>query len=175
MSNEKIRIFVGVPGIGKTYLCNTDNRFIDFDKIKAMYKYDMFDKDDRYIEEMKGKSKTHKRSEKEVVEYISEKIDYYYYKTDKYLLFAPNPEIVQLIYKKGLPYCLVYHSKSCVQEIRQRMRNRGNNESFINSMLDPIDDFYKASCEDKRPSFKIELKEGEYLSQSLYKYLDLNN
>ena len=72
-----------------------------------------------------------------------------------------------MIYQNKIPYCLVYHSKKCVKEIEQRMRNRGNQENFIRSMLDPIDAFYEASVTDKRPAFKIELFEGEYLSDKL--------
>ena len=92
--------------------------------------------------------------------------------TDKILLFAPNPEIVKMIYENKIPYCLVYHSKEVVQEIEERMRKRGNQENFIRSMIDPIDEFYEASVTDLRPTFKIELFHGEYLSDKL---LDIFN
>ena len=83
------------------------------------------------------------------------------------MLFAPNPEIVNMIYENKIPYCLVYHSKDCIDEIEQRMIDRGNQPNFIRSMLDPIDEFYEASVTDTRPAFKIELFKGEFLTDKL--------
>ena len=101
------------------------------------------------------------------IEYIGKLIDKYYYNTEKILLFAPNAEIVEMIYQKHIPYCLVFHSKDCVEEIRNRMQKRGNQKNFIDSMLDPIDRFYEVSITDTRPAFKIELHQGEYLSDKI--------
>ena len=89
--------------------------------------------------------------------------------TDKILLFAPNPLMVEMIYNAGIPYCLVYHSKRCQEEYKERMRKRGNQENFIESMLgdEILEYFYNNSVNDERPAFKIELFEGEYLSDKL--------
>ena len=87
--------------------------------------------------------------------------------TDKILLFAPNPKMVEMIVRNKIPYCLVFHSKSCIFEIEERMKKRGNKPNFIRSMIDPIDAFYEASVTDSRPAFKIELFEGEFLSDKL--------
>ena len=166
MKLEDIRVFVCVPGVGKTYLSKSDDRFVDLDNEKAMYKYGYKDVSDREFESFKG-NRDKANAKKDTEEYMLKRFNYYLNETDKILLFAPNPKMVEMIYNSGTPYCLVYHSKSCVEEIRERMRNRGNTESFINSMLDPIDEFYLASTTDTRPAFNIELFEGEFLSDKL--------
>ena len=165
MELKDIRVFVCVPGVGKTWLEENDNRFVDMDKLKAKYKYGFENIDDKQIEWLKGNRG--KPVNNDEVEYMEKQTKKLLATTDKILLFAPNPKIVDMIYKNNIPYCLVYHSKDCVKEIEQRMRNRGNQENFIRSMLDPIDTFYKQSVTDTRPTFKIELFGGEYLSDKL--------
>lgn len=165
MELKDIRIFVCVPAVGKSYLCDIDDRFVDFDDMKARYKYGFEDRSREEMERLKGNRG--KALREDSTEYIKNQIMKYLKETDKILLFAPNPQIVDMIYANNIPYCLVYHSKSCIKEIEERMRNRGNQENFIRSMIDPIDTFYEASVTDTRPAFKIELFEGEYLSDKL--------
>lgn len=165
MELKDIRVFVCVPGVGKSFLTKLNDRFVDLDNMRARYKYALEDKSEREIEWLKGNRGESVRKDSD--QYMEKQLLNLYQNTDKILLFAPNPIMVEMIYRNNIPYCLVYHSKECVNEIRQRMRNRGNQENFISSMLDPIDDFYKASVEDERPTFKIELFQGEYLSDKL--------
>lgn len=165
MELKDIRVFVCVPAVGKSYLCEKDDRFVDFDDMKARYKYGYETLSKAEMEKLKGNRGKVLRDDS--TEFIKSQIMKYLNETDKILLFAPNPQIVEMIYENKIPYCLVYHSKSCVKEIEERMRIRGNQENFIRSMLDPIDAFYEASVNDKRPAFKIELFEGEYLSDKL--------
>ncbi len=173
MELKDIRVFVCVPAVGKTYLTKIDDRFVDLDELKARYKYDF--KDDMTEAEMEWlKGNRGKAIREDSTEYIQKTLLDYLNNTDKILLFAPNPLIVDMIYKNKISYCLVYHSKSCIKEIEQRMRNRGNQENFIRSMIDPIDAFYEASVTDTRPAFKIELFEGEYLSDKLLKIFEKN-
>lgn len=159
---EDIRVFVCVPAVGKTYLCKTNDRFVDLDELKARYKYANENLSEKEIEWFKGNRGEAKR--KDSTEYIKSKTLELLNTTDKILLFAPNPAIVNMIYENNIPYCLVFHSKDCIQEIEQRMRNRGNQENFIRAMIDPIDEFYENSIKDTRPCLKIELHSGEYLS-----------
>lgn len=170
---KDIRVFVCVPGVGKSYLTKIDDRFVDLDDIKARYKYALENATVQQMENLKGNRGCAVRGDS--TEYIKNLTMQLLNETDKILLFAPNPLIVDMIYSQKIPYCLVYHSKDCVEEIRQRMRNRGNQENFINSMLDPIDEFYKQSTTDKRPAFKIELQKGEYLSQKILPLFEKNN
>ena len=165
MKLENIRVFVCVPGVGKTYLSKTNDRFIDLDDMKARYKYAYKNVSDFEFEQLKGNRGEVIREDSK--DYVEKQLKHYLENTNKILLFAPNPQIVDMIYKNNIPYCLVFHSKDCLEEIRERMRTRGNKENFINSMLDKIDMFYKASQEDTRPALKIELFQGEYLSDKL--------
>lgn len=159
---EDIRVFVCVPAVGKSYLCRTNNHFVDLDELKARYKYANERLSEKEIERLKGNRGEAKR--KDSVEYIKTKTLELLNTTDKILLFAPNPAIVNMICENNIPYCLVFHSKDCIQEIEQRMRGRGNQENFIRSMIDPIDEFYENNINDPRPCLKIELHSGEYLS-----------
>ena len=165
MELKDIRVFVCVPGVGKSYLAEMDDRFVDMDDLKARYKYAMENVSTKEMEWKKGNRGEPVRHKS--TEYIQDLTRKYLKETDKILLYAPNPLIVDMIYKENIPYCLVYHSKDCVEEIRERMRARGNQENFINSMLDPIDSFYEASVTDTRPAFKIELFKGEFLSDKI--------
>ena len=165
MELKDIRVFVCVPAVGKSYLCEIDDRFIDFDDLKARYKYGYESLSNAEMEHLKGNRG--KALREDSTEFIQKELFRILNETDKILLFAPNPAIVDMIYKNNVPYCLVYHSKDCIKEIEERMRKRGNQENFIRSMLDPIDSFYEASVTDTRPTFKIELFEGEYLSDKL--------
>ncbi len=173
MDISKIRVFVCVPAVGKTYLTNMDSRFVDMDNVKCSYKYGLENATDQEKEFLKGnrgkklRNDTDEFMRKTTIDYINN--------TNKILLFAPNPAMVQMICDLNIPYCLVYHSKDCVEEIRERMRARGNQENFINEMLDPIDEFYKQSCEDVRPAFKIELFKGEYLADKILPIFNKEN
>ena len=170
MELKDIRVFVCVPAVGKTYLTELDDRFVDMDELKARYKYAQENLSKREIEFLKGNRGNPVRTDsKEFIEKTTLKL---LAETDKILLFAPNPQIVDMIYSNGIPYCLVYHSKDCVEEIAERMRKRGNQENFIRSMTEPIDEFYKASTEDTRPAFKIELHKGEFLSDKILPILN---
>lgn len=165
MELKDIRVFVCVPGVGKSYLAKIDDRFVDLDDMKARFKYALEDASEEEMEYLKGNRGSAVREGS--TEYMRTLTHKFLNETDKILLFAPNPLMVEMLYNAGIPYCLVYHSKSCVEEYRQRMKNRGNQENYIASMLDPIDEFYNQSVTDERPTFKIELFEGEYLSDKL--------
>ena len=171
MELKDIRVFVCVPGVGKTYLSELSNKFVDMDELKARYKYAQENATKREIEFLKGNRGKAVRFDSK--EYIEKMTLHYLSNTDKILLFAPNPQIVDMIYSHNIPYCLVFHSKDCIDEIAERMRARGNQENFIKSMLDPIDMFYENSINDTRPLYKIELHKGEYLSDKILPLLNI--
>lgn len=162
MEFKNIRVFVGVPAIGKSFLTKQNNRFVDMDTLKAKYKYALEECSEKEIEWLKGNHGKTKRNN--FLEYIENQTKYLLNNTDKILLFAPNPQIVDMIYKNNIAYCLVFHAKNCIDEIAARMRKRGNQENFIKDMTEPINEFYSASISDCRPAFKIELRKGEFLS-----------
>lgn len=162
MKLEECRVFVCVPAVGKSYLAENDDRFVDMDMMKARYKYAQENFSAKEIEFAKGNRGKAVRGNS--IEYIKNQTAKLLKETDKILLFAPNPDVVAKLCEMGVEYCLVFHSKDCLDEIEQRMRDRGNQENFIRAMIDPIDEFYAASISDTRPALKIELHRGEYLS-----------
>ena len=174
MKIEDIRVFVCVPAVGKTTLEEIDDRFVDFDRLRGEYKYGINSKNKVEFESNKGNRE--EPIHKDTNEYIEKLLLDYLEKTDKILLLAPNSEMVDIIVKHNIPYCLVYHSsdRETVEEIRQRMKNRGNKENFIESMTSPenMEKFYMKSVTDTRPTFKIELFKGEYLSDKLLPLID---
>lgn len=169
MELKDIRVFVCVPGVGKTYLQKMDNKFVDMDAKRALYKYG--ETDESGLEKSKGNRGA--TVNKDYNEYMLREFRRYLKETDKILLFAPNPQMVQMIIDENVPYCLVYHSLDCVEEYKERMRNRGNEENFIESMLgdEIIKTFYEENTTDTRPLFKIELKPKQYLSDVIYDIL----
>lgn len=162
MKFEDIRVFVCVPAVGKTYLLKHNPNFVDMDEMKARYKYGQENCSGKDIEWLKGNRGEAKRGGS--TEFIKQQTKYFLENTDKILLFAPNPQIVDMIFQNNIPYCLVFHTKDCLPEIEARMKKRGNQENFIRAMIDPINEFYAANIEDTRPAYKIELRGGEYLS-----------
>ncbi len=169
---KDIRVFVCVPGVRKTTLCERNNRFVDMDSIKARYKYELENSSKEVMEALKGHYG--KAVRKDTYTHMEELTFELLEKTDKIMLFAPNPQMVNMLFEKNVPYCLVYHSLDCIEEYKERMRNRGNKEDYIETMLGDgvLYDFYKNSVNDARPSFKIELQPNEYLSDKL---LDIFN
>ena len=162
MELNECRVFVCVPAVGKSHLASQNDNFIDMDEMKARYKYAQETNSEKEIEWLKGNRGKAVRTD--TLQYIENKTKEYLASTDKILLFAPNKEIVEMICRNNIPYCLVFHDKDCIKEIEERMRKRGNQENFIRAMIDPIDEFYQASISDTRPSLKIELHAGEYLA-----------
>lgn len=162
MKFENIRVFVCVPGLGKSFLCKKDDRFVDMDEMRAKYKYASEDASEFEIEWAKGNRGEAKR--RHSTEFIEQKTKELLENTDKILLFAPTPKIVEMIFKNQIPYCLVYHSRDCLSEVEERMRKRGNQENFIRSMIDSFEIFHKENEEDERPEFKIELGKNEFVS-----------
>ncbi len=167
-----IRIFVSTPATGKSYLEKNYDCFVDMDALKAKYKYGLLS--DEEIELSKGNHDILK-TKGGSVEYISNQIDELLTRTNKILLFAPNPQIVEVINNKKLPYCLVYTSMDTVEEIRSRMRERGNQENFIKAMTDPFPDFYANHTADSRPAVKVILDKGEHLADLILPVINGQN
>lgn len=165
-----IRVFVCVPGVGKTHLAMHDDRFVDLDREKSMFKYG-FDPKTESAEFEKIKCNPPEKKRSGSAEYIKKRI-IEELERGKIVLLAPQPEFQEFLVTRNIPYCFVYYTADCKEEIRQRMIARGNTESFIKAMIDPFDEFFRANEEDKKPTFKIVMKRGEYLSDRLYKVLE---
>lgn len=174
MKAEDIRLFICVPAVGKSYLEEIDERFVDMDRLRSLYKHgypENISNDE--IEKIKSNGWKSVASEDEVVEYIRKKM-HEKLADGKYLLFAPHPNIVEMINQEGIPYCLVFSSLDSIEILTNRMRARGNNEKFVEEMAKVAYEKYDEHKNDPRSAFKIELKKDEYLSDVIYDFLGIN-
>lgn len=156
-------VIVCGPAVGKTYLAKHDNRFIDLDAKKAKYKYGLTDLDSVENERNKlnrGPVVNH-GSSKYIIGLIDTELE-----KGKYLLLSYHEEILNYIISNNIPFCLVYPSKELQNEYAKRMKDRGNNEIFVEEMTrdDKWNYFYDKNPNDKTPTYKIKLKKGQYLS-----------
>lgn len=163
--NKKINcnIIVCGPAIGKTYLAEQDSRFVDVDGMKADYKYNLYDLPIEEKEKGKlnrGETVKHD-STKYAIELLKKTIN-----ENRIALLSYHEKIIEFILENKYDYCLVYADKNLKNEYAQRMKKRGNNDLFIEQMTnqESWDDFYNKNINDKNPTYKIELKEGQYLS-----------
>lgn len=163
MDKINCNIIVCGPAIGKTYLAGHDNRFVDIDGMKADYKYDLYNLSQE--EKEKGKLNRGATIREDSSEYAIDLLE----KTiaeNKIVLLSYNKKVIKYIIEKGYKYCLVYANKELREEYAERMKKRGNSPCFIDEMtsLENWENFYKTNISDSTPKYKVELKEGQYLS-----------
>lgn len=163
MNKIKCNLIVCGPAVGKTYLAERDNRFIDLDEMKAVYKYGL-ENVSRYDRE-NGKYNRGKVVNNDSYEYIIKVIDEIIL-DNKIGLLSFNDKILKYIYDKKIPYCLVYASKDSRLEYVDRMKKRGNKIDFIEAMASSNmwEKFYYKNVSDNNATYKIELEKGMYLS-----------
>lgn len=169
MINKKdIRVFVCTPATGKTYLAQTNDKFVDLDQEVASIKHDLKGLSQKQVERLKG---NHKIKNTFTFDDLKNIINNYLLHTDKKILLSPNPKNVEAITSLNLPYCLVFSELTCIEEYKDRMLARGNNSDFVNAMLDSYQQFYQENMADQKPSYKIILKQRQYLSDVIDEYL----
>jgi len=159
---KKYSVVVGGPAVGKSFLAKHDNRFIDLDEIKAKYKYGILDDNKDFEKNKSNRGKVvHNDSLEYVLDILNKTIQ-----TEKIVLISFNKQILEYVINNKINYCLVYPNLNSREEYVERMKNRGNNDIFINAMTNEKDwtSFYIKNSQDNLPNFKIELKEGQYLS-----------
>jgi hypothetical protein len=163
MKKIKCNIIICGPAVGKTYLAEQDSRFVDIDGMKADYKYNLYNVS---IEEKeKGKSNRGEvvnfDSSKYAIELLKKTI-----RENRVALLSYNQQIIDFILENKYEYCLVFADKDLQNEYAERMRKRGNNILFIDKMTNQKnwDEFYDQNINDKKPTYKIILKAGQYLS-----------
>lgn len=163
MKKIKCNIIVCGPAIGKTYLANKDNRFVDVDAMKADYKYNLYNLS---IEEKeRGKLNrgevVKKDSSKYAIELLKKVIS-----ENRIALLSYNKKVIDFIIENKYEYCLVFVDKELRNEYVGRMKKRGNNLKFIEKTTNEEEwnQLYEKSINDKNATYKIKLKSGEYLS-----------
>lgn len=163
MKKYNCNVIVSGPATGKTYLAKIDSRFIDIDGMKADYKYGLYN----HTSEEKEKGKLNRGeivnhdSSKYAIELLNKTI-----KDNNIALLSYNSKVLEYIVENKIKYCLVYADKDLASEYAERMRNRGNNDYFIEEMTNEQywEQFYNNNLNDKNPTYKIQLKQGQYLS-----------
>ena len=163
MKKYSCNVILCGPAIGKTYLSKIDNRFIDIDGLKAAYKYNLHNQTDKEKEQGKlnrGKVINNDSSEY-AINLLKETI-----KNNKIALITYHQKILNYIHENNIPYCLVYADINDLEEYASRMKNRGNSKDFIKEMTNKNSwkKFYYQNESDPKPTYKIKLKPGQYLS-----------
>lgn len=163
MTKYKCNVILCGPAIGKTYLSKIDNRFIDIDGLKADYKYNLHNLSDEVKEKGKlNRGKViNKDSSKYAINLLKETI-----KNNKIALITYHKKILNYIIENNIPYCLVYADINELEEYANRMKKRGNSKEFIKEMTNKKswEEFYYQNESDTKPTYKIKLKHGQYLS-----------
>ena len=154
-------VIVCGPAVGKTYLSKIDSRFIDLDQIKAKYKYNITNEEDFEKNKLNRGKVINIDSYEYSLNILKKEI-----KGEKIVLISFNKEILEYVINNKLKYCLVYPGINSRNEYINRMKKRGNSEKFIESMTNKNiwNYYYHQNKNDTKPYFKIELNEGQYLS-----------
>ena len=155
------------PAVGKTYLSKTDSRFIDLDGMKAKYKYGIIDEIDFEKNKLNRGKVIHQDSLEYALNILKKEIQ-----NDKIVLLSFNKELLAYLWDNNIDYFLVYPNINSREEYINRMKKRGNNEKFIEAMTNVKDwnFFYSRNKNDTKPTYKIELNEGQYLSDIKNKF-----
>ena len=163
MEKYDCKVILCGPAIGKTYLASIDSRFVDIDGMRAKYKYNL--EGLSYEEIEKGKYNRGEVINHDSLEYsinlLKNTIE-----NGKIALISYNEEVLNYILQNNINYCLVYADISLREEYKNRMEKRGNSEKFVNDMTEENiwQEFYESDEKDTRPTYKLKLKKGEYLS-----------
>ncbi|KAL6620871.1 hypothetical protein U3516DRAFT_290553 [Neocallimastix sp. 'constans'] len=149
------------PAVGKTFLSKNDKRFIDLDEMKAKYKYNITDDKDFEKNKLNRGKIIHENSLEYSLNILKKEI-----MTEKILLLSYNKQLINYIINNNIEYCLVYPNLNSRNEYINRMKKRGNSEKFVEEMTNEKawNSFYFENENDTKPTFKIKLKEGQYLS-----------
>lgn len=163
MPKYNCNVIVCGPAIGKTYLASIDNRFVDIDNMKSIYKYGLYNLKQEEIE--KGKLNRGQIINKDSTDYAIKLLEETI-KENKIALLSYHEKIIEYLIKNKIKYCLVYANKDLANEYRKRMKKRGNNDHFVEKMTNSKswNEFYYSNEFDKNPTYKVILKKGEYLS-----------
>ena len=166
----KVNVIVCGPAVGKTYLAKHDDRFVDLDQERAIYKYNLYGCSDFELEVGKlNRGKVWARDSKEfVIRRLREEME-----KGKCVLLSQSAFYIAYLQENTIPYCLVYPGKDLADEYAKRMKDRGNVDTFIQACTgtEVWERSYEENKNDTRPTIKIELKAGQFLSDSIEQIL----
>lgn len=170
-NNIEFEAIIATPGVGKSFLCDNDKRFIDADEERLRCKYYVPDNISREkLERTKGNRTFKKRVKKdEYIDMFYKKLDDYV-KEEKIIIAAPHPESFNYFASRNMKFVFIYPSLKMRKEMIDRMIKRGNSNEFVDDNNDLFEDFYKSNAEEKRSAFNYEMQSGEYLSEIIKKF-----
>ena len=155
------RIVYAFPATGKTFLCSKNSNYIELSS--EQYRW----LDVEHSENNKGiynvPNLAWPNNYLEAIKQAKRKYDF---------VFITHSGSV-LCKKNGIHYDLIYPSKDCKMEYLNRMKNRGNNSTFIENMEENYDAYISELDGDDYPDEKIVLKQGEYLEDGIARLITL--
>lgn len=170
------RIILAAPCVGKTFLEKQYTNVYDFDKHYLEYKYNREDFKELSDEEFKGlpnrkiKDNWEELYFKGLIKLIEEK------KYDVITVSLTENVLENLIMKGYNPEVIYYKDGYSLEDVKQRLISRGNNQTYIQNALEFVnklpETFKKYDC------VKVELKNGylkDYLLKSGTKLYSIDN
>ena len=159
-------------GCGKSYLCDKyPDKFVDVDELRLRCKYfipEGITRDE--LESTKGNRKFERRFNGD--DYIKElynRLDEFV-KQGKMLICSPHPENIDYLVQNYIKFAFVFQSKDIKDELIERMKNRGNPESFIKQNADMFDEFYEKNISENKSVIHYEFGKNEFLENILKKF-----
>lgn len=163
MQKIPCQLIVCGPAVSKTYLAESDSRFVDLDEMKATYKYGLQHMSRE--EKEAGKMQRGRAVKEDSFSYIICQIERLL-KNGQIGLLSYNTKILSYLREQGLAYCMVYPAKEARDEYIKRMQERGNTKEFIAAMTneEAWNQFFVQNQNETEAAYKIELSAGQYLS-----------
>lgn len=170
-NNIKFDAIMATPGLGKSYVCDRNSKFIDADEERLCSKYVVPENISRAdLEKTKGDRSFERRANhEEYIKILYDKLDAYV-KEGKIIIAAPHPEMYDYFKSRNMKFVFIFPSRNMKEEIRTRMKERGNSDAFIKENADKFEEFYKFNREESQSVLHYEAEPGEYLSEILKKF-----
>ncbi len=162
---KKIKVFLCIPAKDKTYLASIDSRFVDVDQEEAVYK---FGYDKNMSQDEFSKLQGHGvivRDDSE--EYIHKRI-LEHLKNGKIILSATHKHIFRFLEEQSIPYAIIQYPVADVDYFKNRMRQRGNSEAFIEAMLSHRAQSYIKHKNNQNATAVIDIHRYEFLSDIMW-------
>lgn len=169
--NVQFDAIMTTPGLGKSFLCDNDKRFVDTDEERLRCKYFVPENISRdELERTKGERPFAKRTQgKEYIDVLYAKLDKFV-QEGKILISAPHDELFEYFKKRNIRFVFIYPSKEMKEEIKQRMINRGNDDAFVKENDDKFEEFAVSNRGENQSVLHYEAKPGEFLSDIIKKF-----
>ena len=163
---RKIRVWLCITATGKSSLVRNDERFVDADIEESDYKYgtDSSNMSEQKLGELQGSKREIVNSDSE--EYIHSLI-IEHIKNGKIVLNATHSHMFNFLDEQKIPYGIVQYHPSLIGYYRDRMKNRGNSDEFVDAMLAKRNESYERH-KNRNAAVVFELEEGQFLSDLMW-------